>query len=474
MTTGMNLWDTNVWTFVLILSLLFAAMILAQILRNNCRFIRRLMIPSSVLGGFLLLLVNWLVRLVTGTPLYTTELLETLTYHGLGLGFAALSLRRNDKNKDGFSPTGALDSGLTVVNGYLIQGFFGILISVVFFYLINSFFASGVILPMGYGQGPGQAYTWGHTYEVTYGFTNGTSFGLTVAAMGFVSASVGGVIYLNWLRHKGIYKRSMGEDIHDKLTLETFTGENEIPISESMDKFTIQVALVFFAYALAYAFMKGVNTLLDPTGQGATGLAGTIQSMIWGFQFLFSSIFAILIKVVLGKLKKVGVIKREYTNNFMQNRISGFLFDVMVVASIAAIDLSAFRDHHFVLPLTVMCIVGAVITFVYLRFVCKRIFPSYEHEAFLSLYGMQTGTATTGVILLREIDPDFKTQASNNLVYHMPWAILFGSPFFLMAGLAPQSVEKAILVMCACLGLFIAFNIILFRKQIFKKKKRSK
>ena len=93
--------------------------------------------------------------------------------------------------------------------------------------------------------------------------------------------------------------------------------------------------------------------------------------------------------------------------------------------------------------------------------------------AFLSLYGMQTGTASTGVILLRELDPKFETQASDNLVYHMPWAILFGAPMFLMVGIAPQSPGKSWMVLGVCAALFVVFNIILLRKTLFKKKKKA-
>ena len=49
MITGMNLWDTNVWSFVITMTILFAAMIAANILLNTVRLIRRLMIPSSCL-----------------------------------------------------------------------------------------------------------------------------------------------------------------------------------------------------------------------------------------------------------------------------------------------------------------------------------------------------------------------------------------------------------------------------------------
>ena len=112
----------------------------------------------------------------------------------------------------------------------------------------------------GLRAGPGQAYTWGRTYENLFGFNSGTSFGLTIAAMGFVCASIGGVIYLNILRKRGKFSGDIGNFIKDDdLSAQTITGDNEIPLSESMDKFTVQVALVFIAYFLCISFYEGIN-----------------------------------------------------------------------------------------------------------------------------------------------------------------------------------------------------------------------
>ncbi len=471
MTTGMNLWDSNVWSFVLTMSALLFAMLAANTLRNICKPLRQLMIPSSVLGGFLLLIVLWAVEKITGHPLVTTSQLEILTYHGLGLGFAAMALRNSDKQRDKRSKSGAFDAGVEVVSGYLLQVVVGLAITFLLYKLIGSYYASGALLPMGYGQGPGQAYNWGHNYEASYGFTHGTSFGLAVAAMGFVSSGVGGVYCLLRLKKKGILQRDFGSIVTEDLSLSDFTGKEEIPVSESLDKFTIQVTLVFLAYFMAYLFMTGFNALIDAGVFG--GLGETLRSLIWGFQFLFSSIMAILLKAILGGLKKKGVIKREYTNNFLQNRIAGFMFDMMVVASIAAIDLSAFKEPAFVIPLTAISVVGAVVTYIYHRFCCKRIFPHYEHEAFISLYGMQTGTASTGTILLRELDPRFETQAADNIVYHQLPAMVFGLPVMLLMGYFPQSPKTTLIGMIICAAIFIAYNLILFRKFIFKKKAKT-
>ncbi|MBR5381497.1 MAG: hypothetical protein IK136_02635 [Oscillospiraceae bacterium] len=472
MTSGMNFWDVGVWSFVVTITLLLVFMMLANALRNLIPALKRLMIPSAVLGGFLALFASFLFKKLTGHHMFPAMTLEALTYHGLGLGFAAMSLRTLEKQKDKTEKTGAFDTGVAVVGGYLLQGLVGLVISVVLYYLIGSFFASGALLPLGYGQGPGQAYNWGRTFEYSYGFTHGTSFGLTVAAAGFIAASIGGVVYLNVMRRKGRLASPGENPAGEHVTHEMISGADEVPMLESMDKLTIQFALVFMAYFLAYLFMRGMNVLIAADLLGDFG-RNTVQPLIWGFNFLFATVFALLLKTVLRALRKKGVIKREYSNNFMQTRIAGFSFDIMVVASIAAINLKAFTYAAFVLPLALICVAGAVVTYIYLLIVSKRVFPKYPDEAFLSLYGMQTGTASTGVILLREADPKFLTQASNNIVYHQPWAIIFGFPMLLLLGVAPRNVGWSLITIGVLVVLFAVMCLILFRRSIFKKKTKS-
>ena len=467
MTTGINFWDGSIWTFVTTLTILLIAMLAAAILRHAFPAIRKLMIPSSVLGGFLILLIGYLYNKLTGHNLFDRSLLETLTYHGLGLGFAAMSLRNLDQQSQEYKGD-SFRTSVSVVSSYLIQGVAALLITILLSYLMNSFFASGLLLPMGYGQGPGQAYNWGRNYENIYGFTDGTSFGLTVAAMGFIASSIGGIIYLNSLRRKGIVGAS-AEYQEEKLTAEQIFGKNEIPMADSIDKFTVQLALVFGAYSLAYLTMRGVNSIIETGALGNFG-TNTLQPLIWGFNFLFATLFGILVKTVFRLLQRKGVIKRSFTNTFMQNRIAGFMFDIMVVASIAAINLSAFTHAEFVVPLLSICIVGAVLTYLYLRVFCRRIYPGYQHAAFLSLYGMLTGTASTGVILLREVDPGFDTPAANNLVYQQGWSILLGAPMLLLMGVAPQSIGNAFMTIGIMVVLFFVLNFIAFRKKKEKKK----
>ena len=451
------------------LTILLGGMMLANILRRTIKPLRQSLIPSAVLGGFIILLIDFFLKSLFKIKVFDSMTLETLTYHGLGLGVAAITLKDDGNREEKKRERGVIFSyGAMVVSTYLLQAVVGVVITIGLFYTaLKVFPAAGLLLPMGFGQGPGQAYAWGHNYEATWGFENGTSFGLTVAAMGFIAASVGGVFYLYRLRKKGIVKVIDNSEEVEDLSAEQVTRSGEIPLSESMDKMTVQVALVAIAYSMAYILMSGFNALINSGVLGAFGY-NTLQPLVWGFNFLFATFAALLLKMILRKLKKANVIKREYTNDFLQNRFSGFMFDIMVVASIAAIDLSAFRVQAFVIPLAAFFVIGIVVTYWYCDFVCKRVFPSLRHESFLALYGMLTATNSVAFILLREIDPNFKTPVARYIIYQVIYASMFGFPLMLLMGYAPHDVTSAIITAGILLVFLAVMNLLLFRKQIFK------
>ena len=52
---------------------------------------------------------------------------------------------------------------------------------------------------------------------------------------------------------------------------------------------------------------------------------------------------------------------------------------------------------------------------------------------------MLTGTISSGVLLLREIDPDYETPAANNLITGSSFGIVFGAPVLLLVSMAAKS-----------------------------------
>ena len=466
-------WDNNVWHYLVQIGIILLAIIVGNIIRRKVKFITNSLLPSSVIAGILIFILKFIPAV---SNFIDSNLMEILTYHCLGLGFIALSLKSGVKTKDK-NKLIIMDSGLITVNGYLVQAVVGLGITILLSVTImkDLFPAAGLLLPMGYGQGTGQAMNIGLVYE-KYGFTNGITFGLAIAAVGFIVACVVGVIYLNCLKSKN--KLTVQLQRKAKSTLNNNIYEkDETPLNESVDKLTMQVAFVIIVYMVTLAVI-GTGSFLAVKFLGNFGV-NTVKPLLWGFNFLFGSLSLKGTQVLsksnnihlIPSLRKFKLMNHQYINSYMMDRMAGLFFDVMIVAGIAAINWNSLEG--LMVPLILVCILGGFATFFYLKFVCKKIYPEYEYEAFFSFFGMLTGTASTGMILLREIDPNFETPAADNLVLQQLPAIIFGAPLLLIIGLAGKSLQNAMIILGVATGMLIIYNILLLRKSIFKKKKRK-
>ena len=167
------------------------------------------------------------------------------------------------------------------------------------------------------------------------------------------------------------------------------------------------------------------------------GLAETVSTLLWGFNFIIGSMLAAGCRTFFMGLRKVKLMNRQYQNNYLLSRISGFLFDVMIICGIASINIDDLKGYW--VPFILMAVAGGIMTFVYIMFMSKRLYKGYFYEGFFSMYGMLTGTISSGVLLLREIDPQMKTPAANNLITGSSFGIAFGAPLLILISIAPKS-----------------------------------
>ena len=446
------------WNIIIQLGLIAGAILLAGFLRRRIPLIRKSLMPIAVLAGFLLLAAKYL-----GLVKLDGALLEILVYHGIALGFIAMSLRVPPEDQAHRGDLTGLKSGAVIVSTYLVQGVTGLLITLLLSYTFmpGLFKAAGLLLPMGYGQGPGQANNVGSSYEAL-GFGGGRSFGLSIAAAGYLVACIVGVIILNLLSRRGKVRTALKQA--EQPEVDYFQSKDEIPISDSIDKLSVQLAMVLLVYLTTYLCAHGITAGLRAV---APGLAETVNTLIWGFNFIIGSALAILLRALLEKGKRAGIIQRQYQNNFLLNRVSGFFFDLMIVAGIASINLEDIRGLW--LPFLLMAIVGGVITWLHLRFVCKAVYQDYYYEGLTSMFGMLTGTISSGVLLLREIDPDLSTPAANNLITGSSFGIILGAPVLVLVGLAPKSD-----LLCWVTLALAAVYMLLLELLIFKLKKKRR
>lgn len=462
-----NIW-TDFWEFSLPISELMIQigvitllLFIGNTLRRKSTIIRKSLIPTSIIAGIFLLVL----RQIPGIKDYINKgFLEAVTYHTLALGCIAIALKSPGLKQAKEKKSVVFKAGLITVNTYVMQGILGgaltLLLAVTIFPDIPKLFVSGLLLPLGFGQGSGQALNFGKIFEGDYGLVGGASFGLTIAAIGFLVACFVGLIHMHILKKQGKLKL-VTEDVKF-VSNEEVSSPDDVPLTESVDRFTIQIALMAFVYFLTFLFILFIYNLKGE------GLLDTIKPLVLGFNFLLGTIFAILLRTTFKGLKKANLMNRNYPNNYLLNRVGGFMFDLMIIAGIGAIDIQILKG--LLIPLLLICAVGTVATYFYVKYAVKKTFPKYENEAFISLFGMLTGTNSTGLILLREVDPKFETPAASNLILLSIYAIILGFPLFLLLGFAPKGITQMIISLVVLFVMFLIYNFILFYNIIIKKK----
>ena len=443
-----------VWSFMVQMGLLLMFLVAGNILRRTIPVFRRCLVPSALLGGTLLLVVNMTAKRF-GFEMVDKRLMQVIIYHCLALGFAAMSLK-TEKSTHKTDPAQVLEFGALQGGTYMLQATVGLATTLVLFLLTRGgenviSYICGLLLPLGYGQGPGNALSWDINFTNTPAarFAGNGSVGLSLASIGFVVASVCGVLYINVFRRRGqlTVRTGAAQAVREEL-------EEEIPDSESVDKFTLQMGFVALAYALAFGFMCLLGSLSDFT-----------NNIAWGFNFLWTSLAAMLIRVVVKLLRRGQLMHRGYINNYQMDRISGFAFDLMIVAGVVAIEINDIKTY--ILPIVLLSILGTVVTLVYIRLVSLECFREFQHEFFLMSFGTLTGTASNGMILMKEVDPHLMTPVSSLYVLSNFPAMVMVAPLLLLLGFAGRSLGNALVAWLIFALLWVCYTAFLFRRRLF-------
>lgn len=432
------------WNPIIQAGTISVVFLIAYFLREKVTIIRRCMIPAVVIAGFVLLLLKTI-----GIIYLDSQFLESITYHGIAIGFIALSLEPRKSGRGRANNFTGLKSGAIIVSSYMIQAVTGLIITIplamtLFPKLIP---AAGILLPMGYGQGPGQANNIGSSYEAL-GFAGGRSFAMSIAAVGYLCACIVGLIVTNILAKQGKLKRDINKAIAESGTSDIVN----INKAETGDWIVGQIAIVVCVYILTYLLTKGLTEGISAVSEGA---ARSVNSLLWGFNFIIGSALAMLIRTIMIKIDKKEDDTSSYLDGYWLSRISDIAFDVMIIAGIASIEVEDISG--LLIPFILVTVIGAITTYIHLSIVCKKAYSDYYYEGLLSMYGMMTGTISSGVLLLKEVDPEMKTPAANNLVTGSSFGILLGIPQLILIGMAPKSLNMCITV----LGIVAVYYVIL-------------
>lgn len=449
------------WKIIIDAGIISAALIVATFLRTKLRFLQRFMVPNSLTAGFLLLPVyNYLMPALG----YAQNRLGDLVYHLLSISFIAMTLRSKPKGAAKDSSHSVWAMSTAIISQYAIQALLGLLLTWALFSTVLPGLnpAFGLTLPLGFAMGPGQAYAIGKGWE-GMGFEGAGSVGLTMAALGYLWACVIGVALVNLGVRRGYLPKNTQDAMADRAMLtgvvprgqEKPIGSRNTTDLEAIDPMSLHAAAVACTYILSFLLLKALTWALGFAGNAGRELAVNL----WGMNFIFSALTAMLVRAIIDKLG-IGYV----LDNDSLSRISGIAVDYMVTGSLAAISL-VFVGRYW-LPLLLVSTAGGVVVTLTVPWFCSRIFKDHRYERMIMIFGVSTGTLSTGLALLRILDPEFKTKVSSDYMLSAGMTFALMLPFVLAVNLPAQAGQSGSLgpfwAMIGIAGAYLLYSIVAY------------
>ncbi len=374
------------------------------LLRAKIPFFRNMLVPASVIGGLIgIIFINIMeaIDISIGTDF---NMFTEIVNHLFTVSFISISLTsvpKDDGNAAKNTLKGALAIGLIWCFLYALTPLLGAGITALTGKSVEMLPIYGMLVQFGFCQGPGQAAAYGVLFE-GFGWENASTVAITFAALGFVAAFFVGIpmakagIRRGLAKHCGQLNEALAKGYFKKEE-QTETMVKDTTCNSNIETLAFHFALIGVCYMLAVVIAK-LFALIP-------GFLGTSMS---GMMFMNGMYAAYIVKFIIKKLKLDFL-----QENVLQSKITGWTSDYLVVCAFMAVSVKVISN--WLVPIISVAVVTAVVTYFVCVYFGQRIGGKNDFERTLGLYGMATGTAPSGISLIRIVDPNFSTTTAVEL-----------------------------------------------------------
>ena len=396
-------------TAVLVFCILSLFLVLGKFLRVFIPLLQKLYLPSSIIGGAAALIV---FRCFPGlVPSDVVSAIGKLPGFLINIVFAGLFLGVTSPK---FSRMIAVAFPQLCFSQFIAWGQYVIGLGLTGFVLMPLFGLSpafGNLLEIGFEGGHGTVGGMSSVFE-KYDWSDGIALGYTVATVGMIIAIIIGMVLVNWANRRGHVQGFMPLEDMDRLHLKGIYRRREQPsagrqtvLCDSVDSLAWHCALIGAAVAIGYAILFVCQHL-----ETAAFPKASIR-IFSGFPlFPLCMIGGLIIQHAFQRLRIAPLI-----NGDQMKRISGASRDYLVVSAIATIRIEVVLQNW--LPLLILIGSGALLSVLMVLFVAPRLFRDAWFERAIADFGQSLGVTATGLLLLRTVDPENKTDAASAFGY---------------------------------------------------------
>lgn len=287
----------------------------------------------------------------------------------------------------------------------------------------------GAINAHGFAQGPVQAIAMAKTWMASPGgdtLPDLVQVGLFFAVVGYLAASLVGVPMCNRFFKKGLttlpradVDAELATGIYDRQT-EKILGNQSMHRS-NVDTLTVQIAIMVATYFVTFL----ITSIIDPNH----------ETIVYSMMFIWAIIMTNIVKIVLQKLKKDHLIDPG-----VQTSITNFCTDCALVAVMLSLTIGVIVKY--IVPLAIISILCVLVSWA-MTYKFAKGTGQYVAERTATVFGIATGTAITGMLLLRVLDPEYETDVANEIVWWNIFQMIAGgvavgvAPFAMYMGFWP-------------------------------------
>ena len=397
-------------TLFVSMAILGILLIVGTILRLYVPFFKKFYFPASLIAGFVgLLLGPSVLGLI---PQNIVSAWSSMSGKLIVLVFAPMLMgaRKTSAKKYARRTFNSICYGYV---GCFAQYAIPLLLSI---FLLGPVFGTnplfGTTFEQGWCGGHGTASGMLAVFE-ELGWAEGQSIAVTNATIGLLCGIFGGVILTNiavrkgWASHLKPTGKNLGiTNTENELytTDEQKKEDTKLAISgKVIDNFTFHAAILAIAVFLGWVATYLLKTYLN-------------FSVSWFVTAMFAGG---LVQLVLNKTKwGAAVDSKAYS------RVQGISLDFLVAGAVASLNLKAVADN--IVPIAIVSVVLLAFMVIYSLVYARGIFGTDWFENAMMTYGMYTGVAATGILLLKVCDPESKSDALSLYAARAPfssWAI---------------------------------------------------
>jgi len=386
--------------------------VLASGVMKLSKKLRDLYLPLAILAGGIGVMARYIEP-----SLMDVDVLKTIVYHGLAIVFISVGLQvppPNVKTKE------SLSVGFAISSMGALQGVLGATLMMLMSMAqgVQLHPGLGLLLPLGFNQGPGQALSFGRAWKSS-GLVDGGDIGIIIAALGFVWSIVVGIPLVLYGRRKGWLEADLVGESFDS-TEQTETRADWLHRPETL---TTTVAAIVGTYFLTFLLIDSIAGLLEGRQK--------IIDMLWGLHFIIALFVAMGVRMVWtrGQTNEV-----THSSNQRLQVVSNLAVDLTTAAGLVAIQVAVLSSNLGTILL--LTTIGGLASLGFSLWVFRRAFARLPFHHLVVWFGSCTGTFPMGLSLLRMIDPNLSTPCATTYSKGSAFALLTSSPLLVLLAYA--------------------------------------